>query len=158
MIAKERTMATSQALRASRDDTYTIRPIEQAQTIDIARPTAAQSAVQVNVWRPITGPVRRSPLALADARTVQQNELIATDQLFPDRVGEIYHLAYSSEQRWYWAPDMRRDEVLLIKGWDSEVAGRVRFTPHSAVQLADRDTQRLARESIEARAYLVFAP
>ena len=60
--------------------------------------------VQINVWRPIRGPVERSPLALADAASVRPEDLIATDQVFPDRVGEIYHLAHHPGQRWYYAP------------------------------------------------------
>ena len=68
---------------------------------------------QVNVWRPITGPVQRTPLALADAASIATAELVATDQMFPDRVGEIYQLAHGSAQRWYWVPRMERDEVIL---------------------------------------------
>ncbi len=112
--------------------------------------------VQVNVWRPITGPVLRAPLALADAATVREEELIATDQIFPDRVGEIYQLAHGPDQRWYWAPEMERDEVLLIKGWDSLDDGRAQFTPHGAFTLPDQDPSAPARESIEVRSYLIF--
>ena len=112
--------------------------------------------VQVNVWRPIRGPVLRTPIALADAGSVRPAELIATDQVFPDRVGEIYQLAHDPDQRWYWAPRMERDEVLLIKGWDSLDDGRARFTPHGAFQLDDQDPQAPPRESIEVRTYLVF--
>ena len=112
--------------------------------------------VQLNVWRPIRGPVRRTPLALADASSVQPHELVATDQLFPDRVGEIYSLAFGAGQRWYWAPRMERDEVLLIKGWDSRDGGRERATPHGAFQLPGQDESLPPRESIEARAYLDF--
>jgi hypothetical protein len=39
--------------------------------------------VQINLWRPIRGPVERSPLALADASSVRPEDLIATDQVFP---------------------------------------------------------------------------
>ena len=112
--------------------------------------------VQVNVWRPIRGPVLRTPIALADAGSVGPDELIATDQVFPDRVGEIYQLAYGPAQRWYWAPRMERDEVLLIKGWDSLDDGRARFTPHGAFRLEDQDPDAPPRESIEVRTYLVF--
>ncbi|MFP6748676.1 MAG: CmcJ/NvfI family oxidoreductase [Alphaproteobacteria bacterium] len=111
---------------------------------------------QVNVWRPITGPVRRAPLALADASTVRAEDLIATDQIFPDRVGEIYQLSHAPHQRWYWAPEMERDEVLLIKGWDSLDDGRAQFTPHGAFDLPGQDPGAPARESIEVRAYLIF--
>ena len=118
--------------------------------------SAGGRIVQVNVWRPIRGPVLRTPIALADAGSVRPRELIATDQVFPDRVGEIYQLAHAPDQRWYWAPRMQRDEVLLIKGWDSLDDGRARFTPHGAFQLEDQDPQAPPRESIEVRTYLVF--
>ena len=112
--------------------------------------------VQVNAWRPIRGPVLRTPLAVADAGSVRSEELIATDQVFPDRVGEIYQLAHGPGQRWYWAPRMQRDEVLLIKGWDSLDDGRARFTPHGAFKLEDQAPAAPPRESIEVRTYLVF--
>lgn len=111
---------------------------------------------QVNAWRPIRGPVERSPLVLADAGSVRPRELIATDQLFPDRIGEIYHLAYAPTQRWYYAPRMTADEVLLIKGWDSREDGRARFTPHSAAELPGTPDEAPPRESIEVRTFLVF--
>ena len=112
--------------------------------------------VQVNVWRPITGPVQRTPLAVADAASVKTEELVATDQVFPDRVGEIYTLAYGAAQRWYWAPQIERDEVILIKSWDSLDDGRARFTPHGAFPLSGQSPDAPARESIETRTYLVF--
>ena len=112
--------------------------------------------VQVNVWRPISGPVRRSPLALADASSVGAGELIATDQVFPDRVGEIYQLAHAPTQRWYYAPEITPDEVLLIKGWDSIDDGRARFTPHGAFSFAETPADAPPRESIEVRALVVI--
>ena len=111
---------------------------------------------QVNVWRPITGPVERTPLALAAADSIATDELIAVDQIFPDRTGEIYQLAHAPDQRWYWASAMERDEVLLIKGWDSLDDGRARFTPHGAFRLPGQDASGRPRESIEVRAYLLF--
>ncbi|UUX49250.1 hypothetical protein NUH88_17835 [Nisaea acidiphila] len=112
--------------------------------------------VQVNVWRPVKGPVQRSPLALADAASIRPEHLVATDQVFPDRVGEIYHLAHDAEQRWYYVPEMTRDEVLLIKGWDSLEDGRAQYTPHSAFQLPTQTGDTPARESIEVRTYVVI--
>jgi hypothetical protein len=111
--------------------------------------------IQINVWRPIRGPVRRSPLALADASSVRPVDLIATHQVFPDRVGEIYHLAYNPAQRWYYAPLMTPDEMLLIKGYDS-LTGRARFTPHGAFDLPDTPAAAPPRESIEVRTLVVI--
>ncbi len=117
---------------------------------------AGARIIQINVWRPIRGPVERSPLALADASSVQQDDLIATDQIFPDRVGEIYNLAHAPSQRWYYAPRMTADEVLLIKGWDSLEDGRARFTPHSAISLPETRQDAPPRESIEVRTFVVI--
>jgi hypothetical protein len=110
---------------------------------------------QINVWRPIVGPVERSPLALADASTISPDDLFATDHVFPERIGEIYHLAYSPEQRWFYAPRMTRDEVLLIKGWDSLDQGPARFTPHTAFELPDTLRSAPPRESIETRTLVI---
>ena len=125
---------------------------------DEARRLAGSGAhiVQINVWRPISGPVRRSPLAVADASSVAVEQLLATDQIFPDRIGEIYQLAHAPTQRWYYAPEITSDEVLLIKGWDSIDDGRARFTPHGAFCLADTPPDAPPRESIEVRALVVI--
>lgn len=125
---------------------------------DEAARLAASGAriIQINVWRPIRGPVERSPLALADASSVRPEDLIATDQVFPDRIGEIYHLAHEPGQRWYYAPWMTADEVLLIKGWDSLDDGRARFTPHGAFEQPDTPADAEPRESIEVRTLAII--
>ena len=124
---------------------------------EVARLTAVGARIiQVNVWRPIRGPVERSPLALADASTVQQDDLIATDQIFPDRIGEIYNLAHDPSQRWYYAPRMTTDEILLIKGWDSLDDGRARFTPHSAFNPPQMRNDAPPRASIEVWTFVVI--
>jgi hypothetical protein len=112
--------------------------------------------VQINVWRPIAGPIKRAPLALADSSSIPASDLIATDQRFPDRVGEIYQLARGDGHRWYYASKMTPDEVILIKGWDSIDDGRARFTPHGAFTHPDETADMPPRESIETRTYLVF--
>ena len=148
------------ASRVHVDYTIASGPVRAADVLGaeaVARILAASGRiVQVNVWRPITGPVQRTPLALADASSIETEELVATDQVFPDRVGEIYQVAYGAAQRWYWAPRMARSEVLLIKGWDSLDDGRARFTPHGAFPLSDQSPDAPPRESIETRCYLVF--
>ena len=112
--------------------------------------------VQVNVWRPITGPVESSPLAIASATSIPADDLVATDQRFPDRVGEIYQLAFGEGHEWYYAPDMMPNEVILIKGWDSLGDGRAQFTPHGAFEHPSETPTSKPRESIETRTYLVF--
>lgn len=112
--------------------------------------------VQVNAWRPIRGPVRRSPLAVLDAATLDAEDLIATDMVYPGRTGEIYHLAHNPAQRWLYFPDMERDEILLIKGFDSRTDGRARFVPHTAFHDPGTGADEPPRESIEVRTLAFF--
>ncbi|MDI5933519.1 CmcJ/NvfI family oxidoreductase [Halomonas kalidii] len=123
---------------------------------DEAAALEAVPVAQINLWRPIRGPVKRSPLALLDASTLDPGDLLATDLVYPDRRGEIYHLAYHPHQRWYYFPDMRRDEALLIKGYDSRRDGRARFTPHTAFQDPTTPPGAPPRESIEVRTLAFF--
>ena len=112
--------------------------------------------VQLNVWRPINGPVKRSPIAFADASTIPKEDLVATDQIFYDRVGEIYHLLYSDKQKWKWVSLMADNEVLLLKGWDTLNDGRARYTPHGSFSLPEQKDSDPPRESIEARVFIYY--
>jgi hypothetical protein len=105
----------------------------------------------VNLWRPIRGPIQDAPLAIADARSVDRDDLVATDLVYPDRTGEIYYVKFNPSHRWFYASAMGTDEVMLIKCFDSADDGRARFTPHSA--FIDPTTPAAAppRESIELR-------
>ena len=86
----------------------------------------------VNVWRPIRGPLRDAPLALCDAQSVAPGDLVAADLVYRDRIGENYLMRYRPGHRWFYVPEMRADEVLLLKCYDSAEDGRTRFVPHTA--------------------------
>jgi hypothetical protein len=109
----------------------------------------------INVWRPIRGPIQDAPLAVADAQSVDSDDLVATDLVYPDRTGEIYYVKFNPSHRWFYASAMRQDEVMLIKCFDSADDGRARFVPHSAFVDPTTPAGALPRESIELRT-LVF--
>ena len=108
----------------------------------------------VNVWRPIRGPVTQMPLALVNAQSVTRADLVATELKYTDRSGEIYEVTANAGHQWFYFPLMERDEVLLIKGYDSMEDGRARFTPHTAFE--DPTSPPHARESIEVRTLAFF--
>jgi hypothetical protein len=110
----------------------------------------------INVWRPIRGPLQDAPLAISDARTVDADDLVATDLLYPDRTGEIYTVKYNPKHRWLYAPRMTPDEVLLFKCFDSAQDGRARFVPHSAFDDPTAPVDALPRASIELRTLAFF--
>lgn len=111
----------------------------------------------INLWRPIRGPLQDSPLALCDSRTVAADDLVPSDLVYKDRVGETYSVTYNPAHRWYYAPELRRDEALLLKIMDSKTDGRARFMPHTAFVDPTTPADAFPRESIELRA-LVFHP
>src|SRR5437762_1566025 len=109
----------------------------------------------VNVWRPIRGPLRDAPLAVCDATSVAFADFVPSDLVYRDRIGETYRVRYNPAHRWFYVPEMRADEAVLIKCYDSAEDGRARFTAHSAFEDPTASADVLPRESIELRT-LVF--
>jgi hypothetical protein len=112
----------------------------------------------IQVWRPIPNPVQTAPLAISDARSMAPKDLIATERRYPDRVGEIYHITFNPDHRWFYFPYMQRNEALVFKCYDSEKDGRARFTAHAAFDDSTSPPKALARESIEMRILAFFSP
>jgi len=112
----------------------------------------------INLWRPIRGePLRDAPLAVCDSRTVASGDLIASDLVYRDRVGETYSVRYNPAHRWFYAPEMRRDEALLLKIADTRTDISARFMPHTSFTDPTTPADARPRESIELRT-LVFHP
>jgi hypothetical protein len=115
-----------------------------------------RSRVQViNLWRPIRGPLRDAPLAVCDAGSVASGDLVPSDLVYHNRVGETYGVTYNPAHRWFYVPEMQPDEALLLKCFDSKTDGRARFAPHTAFEDPTAPADVFPRESIEIRT-LVF--
>ncbi len=108
----------------------------------------------INIWRPIVGPVRTAPLAVCDAQSIAAGDLVATERRARDRVGELYHVSFNPNHRWYYFPDMQPDEVLAIKTYDSAVDGTARFTAHTSFDNPTVRSGATSRESIESRSFV----
>lgn len=109
----------------------------------------------INVWRPIGHPARDYPLVLGDARTFPMPDFIGIDRIYPDRRGETYGIAYNPAHRWFYVPDLRPEEAILIKCWDSD-QGVARFAPHGAFQDPTTPSGTPPRQSIEFRTIAIF--
>jgi hypothetical protein len=109
----------------------------------------------INVWRAIRHPAADWPLALADARSIAANDLVATDIVYPDRRGEIYGLTHNPRQRWFHYPELALDEAILIKCYDSRT-DVARFTPHTAFENPLTPASAHPRQSIEFRTIAFF--
>jgi hypothetical protein len=112
----------------------------------------------INVWRPILNePLRDAPLAVCDSRTLSPGDLVPSDLVYRDRVGETYSVKYNPAHEWYYAPEMRRNEALLLKIADTKTDIPARFMPHTAFTDPTTPPDAQPRQSIEVRT-LVFHP
>lgn len=112
----------------------------------------------IQVWRAINQPIQSNPLAIADAASVAFGDFLIAERRYPDRVGQTYRLRYSPAHRWFYFPQMTREEALVFKVFDSEKDGRARFTAHTSFNDPQTPTGAPPRQSIEARAFAFFQP
>ena len=138
---------------------------------DLAGPEAAYSRfLGINLWRAITEPPQDRPLAVCDARSIGPDEGIANPLIRVDAVPDADTIArepqpgadapagvaflYNPAHRWVWFPDMRLDEVLAFKLYDSD-HNRAWRSAHVAFHDPLCEAVR-PRESIEVRAFAYF--
>ncbi|HMC45008.1 MAG TPA: CmcJ/NvfI family oxidoreductase, partial [Caballeronia sp.] len=81
----------------------------------------------INLWRPLDV-VEQLPLALCDARSIAASDLVPSDLVYKDKVGETFSFTYNPAHRWYYFPKLRPDEALLLKIYDSRDDGTARLT------------------------------
>ena len=110
----------------------------------------------VQTWRPIDKSVQREPLAIADARSIGTDELIPSARIYPDRRGEVYHSTFNPAHRWYYFPNMQRNEAMVFKTFDSMKDGRARWTAHCAFDDPTSPPDAPPRESLEMRTLAFF--
>lgn len=110
----------------------------------------------IQVWRPINHPVETYPLAMADAQTLSQQDMIISERRAPGRIGQTYAIKYNPAHKWYWFPRMRREEAYVFKVFDSKKDGRARWTAHTAFEDPTTPPHARPRESIEIRTMAFF--
>jgi len=109
-----------------------------------------------NVWKPLYATVEELPLAMCDAQTHADADMLRMELKYRDRTGEIYVLRYSPDHRWVYFPHMKPDQALLLKTYDSETDGRARFMGHTAFEDPNTRPDAPKRESIEVRTMAFF--
>ena len=119
------------------------------------RPWPAGRAAIMSVWRPLSGPVSRHPLALADARTISDDDLMVVRRCHPGWEGETAFLSWRPTHRWVTFPGVRTDEAIVIKLFDS--ASDVScWSPHTAFNDPATPIGAPIRASIETRVLVCY--
>lgn len=75
-----------------------------------------------SVWRPLVDVVESYPISVCDSRSLRREDLVACDMIYPHITTEIYHILHNKNQQWYYLPAQQRDEVLLMKTFDSDLS------------------------------------
>ena len=119
-----------------------------------------------NVWRHFRTdyPVLDYPLAVLDAQSARPEDFLSSQYIYPDRVGETASVLHNPEHRWMYYSEMRHNEALIFKVFDS--ASELGMysaeqcppnTAHTSFRLPDSDDSTPPRESIECRVVVEFA-
>lgn len=157
--------------KAERPDDLSLKPVRFAhndytelsgpqRVRDLLPPDEAETLLRrrfavINVWRPIGRPVFDTPLAVCDARSIGDGDLVETDLRYRERTGEVYSLRHGAGHRWLFFSRMEPDEAMLLKCYDSD-RGRARFTAHSAFDDPTAPADAPPRQSIEVRTLAFF--
>ncbi len=109
-----------------------------------------------NVWRVLSPPPQDVPLAVCDARSVSQEDLLEADAVFdvpgkPEWSFEGLVVRYNPRHRWSYFSDMTPGEVLMFKTNDSDPS-HPHHVPHTAFNDPNCPEGVPPRTSIEMRA------
>src|SRR3954468_15433773 len=69
---------------------------------DEAEALLARRFAIIQVWRAINQPIETNPLAVADAQTLDEQDLLIAERRYPGRVGQTYRLKYNQKHRWFY--------------------------------------------------------
>ncbi len=108
------------------------------------------------MWRSIAGPVLTTPLALCDATSIRDTDLVASERRAKDRIGELQLVTHNPDHRWFWFSAMTRNEATLFKTFDSSLDGQARRSIHTAFVNPDAPADAGPRESMETRTFAFF--
>jgi len=121
--------------------------------------------VYLTAWRNINNePVQDNHLALLDERSlVKPDDIIVRDNFSIDAVQGKYKIQQyvlwkknAHRHRWFYFPDLTREELILHKQFDSDVTKQGRMVFHTSVPDPTAPANIPARASVEVRAFCFF--
>uniref|UniRef100_A0A0B7K1S1 Uncharacterized protein n=1 Tax=Bionectria ochroleuca TaxID=29856 RepID=A0A0B7K1S1_BIOOC len=83
----------------------------------------------VTVWKPLVGPVQDWPLAVCDAMTLDDADVVPADVVYQKVATENYLIHHNVNQKWYYMDRQEDHEALLFKAADSDAGRTARGYP-----------------------------
>ncbi|OKL57227.1 hypothetical protein UA08_07379 [Talaromyces atroroseus] len=163
MVSKLRSTAQQRKLREQNKDVH----VDQTQS-EVERhvrnllPDRAEYLLKgrvrnVNMWRPVRGPVQNWPLAVCDSRSVSAEKYVEFDRILPKGNMTARMVLEHPTLKWHYLSQQQPDEAIIFKCTDSH-EGVAKCVPHASIELPNTNSGTPARESIEIRAYLFSYP
>ncbi|EXJ85022.1 hypothetical protein A1O3_05697 [Capronia epimyces CBS 606.96] len=114
----------------------------------------------INVWRSIAGTVEDKPVTVCDGSTCRSCDLVTNDVIRSPGHGvrEAWALLHEEKQKFYYLSHQTRDEVLMIKIFDSERDVPATCSPHTSFTHREIRHGMTPRRSIEVRAMIFTKP
>jgi hypothetical protein len=136
------------------DQSYLGAELRLRHELPSSAPALLQHRYQIiNIWRPIA-PIHKDPIAVADARTVPDADLVEADMTENEFAGKQWVVRYNKGHKWYFKYGMGTGDVLLIKCFDSD-EGVARRALHSAFEDGEFVGEE-ARQSVEVRCIVCY--
>jgi hypothetical protein len=114
--------------------------------------------IAYQTWRALSPPPQDSTLAFCDARSVSvRDRTLANFKISSPRTAllEFYMYRHNPAHRWFYFPNLERDELLVFKGFEGDEDDRQNVL-HGAFFLPACPDDVAPRESIETRAFAFF--
>lgn len=113
-----------------------------------------------NLWRCISPPPQDMPLALCSPLTIAPVDVVAGEARYgaPGSHGvwgEVCLFRHNPAHRWFYFPNMTRDEVLIFAGYDSD-PGHPSIVCHTAVDDPTCPADTPPRWNVDIRCYALF--
>ncbi|KAI0834423.1 hypothetical protein F5Y06DRAFT_300523 [Hypoxylon sp. FL0890] len=109
----------------------------------------------LNVWRPLGPPLRDWPLALCDVRSVNEEDKVKADLIYPGYEGENTLLYFSPHYRFYFVDGQKEDEIWIFKQFDS-ASGVAGGCPHGSFKSPQTTTSSISSQSIDIAALVIY--
>ncbi|EPS38798.1 hypothetical protein H072_7423 [Dactylellina haptotyla CBS 200.50] len=77
----------------------------------------------INIWRPLVDTVIDYPMTMCDYSTVSTSDALTVDLFEAGYCEQMYYFRHSPEHKWYYVKEQTKDEILLIKCFDSGSPG-----------------------------------
>ncbi len=108
----------------------------------------------VNIWRPVERTIQSSPLGFIQPDSVDPDDWMDIDLIYPDRVGQILGVAANPAHHWFYKSGMSPSDIAIFNIYDN--SGRPHLA-HSALDLPGDAQAVVPRKSIESRTLVRYS-